>query len=93
MSCKVVSDVRARQTPGGLTKTEFFVETDGQQVPIRFQCIALGRPGERCAALANGVDCLLQGRLTASKDRDTRVRMSFIVSDVQGVTIPREVAA
>ena len=83
MSAKVVTEVRTRQTPGGLTKAEFFVETDGQQVPIRFQCVALGRPGERCSSLTNGAQLLLQGRLTASRAEDTRVRMSFIVSDVQ----------
>jgi hypothetical protein len=59
----VVGNPKASQTKEGAAKCVFVVETDGRDLPLRFNVLAFGGPGETASKLIDGDEILLSGRM------------------------------
>ena len=53
-------------TQTGTVRTTFVLETDGGELPLRFNCICFGACAEKAAGIVDGDEVLLTGRMTAS---------------------------
>src|SRR5437879_5293487 len=76
----VVGNPKASQTKEGATKCVFVVETDGRDLPLRFNVLAFGGPGETASKLLDGDEILLSGRMVASVPSKT---MSIIANNIE----------
>lgn len=62
----VVGSPKVTQTKDGATKAVFTVQTDGRDLPLRFQVVCFGVPALTAAKLIPEDEVLISGRMVAS---------------------------
>lgn len=78
-----LSNAVARENGRGTLKTNFTVETDGGELPLRFNCIAFGTSAERAAKIIEGDEVILSGRLNANA---ATKKMTVVVNSIEILT-------
>lgn len=66
MNARVVGAPKDGATQTGTPKCTFTIETDGGELPLRFNCISFGPCAERAVEMTDGDEILITGRMTAS---------------------------
>ena len=87
MNGRAIGSPKDGATQSGTMKTTFVVETDGNELPLRFSCIAFGACAERALQLVDGDEILLTGRMAASAFNRA---MTVVVSSLEVLNIQRE---